>query len=81
MAEAVLLERNAAVRRGVAEFGSATIRCSPFDRVLSKQRAQIAVNTQAETSRASFIYIGTASGTQCDRDCSFCAGGFRTVGR
>src|SRR6266851_1870714 len=25
------------------------------------------------------LYIGAARGTQCDRDCPFCAGGFRAV--
>src|SRR6266404_5914172 len=56
------------VTAAAAEFGSAAL---PLTGFLSKQRAPISVNTEAETSHASTIYIGTARGTQCDRDCPF----------
>ena len=68
------------VTAGAAEFGSAEIRCSSFDGIVIETKSTDQRNTEAETSRASSIYISTARGTQCDRHCPFCAGGFRAVG-
>jgi len=40
----------------------------PLTGFLSKQRTQIGVDTEAVTFTFFLLYIGTAQGTQCDRD-------------
>ncbi len=50
--------RTAATRQvtaGAAEFGSAEIRCSSFDGIFAKQRAQIRLNSEAETPSVPII--------------------------
>src|SRR6267378_4957759 len=74
--------RTAATQRvtaGAADFGSAENRCSSFDGIFIETRAQISVNTGLKPFLLP-LYIAPVRRTQCDRDCAFCAGGFRAVG-
>lgn len=69
-----------AVTAGVAEFGSATIRCSPFDGIFVETKSTDQRKYLKLKPLALPIYIGTDRGTQSDRDSPFCAGGYRAVG-